>query len=366
MHRPIPYELKQFSSHHTTDVCLRICGPLVPYRETLDLELVDGPEQRPLAHFKFRLLHRAAVESRLLQSLKARNSRLWVQNRTGCRPAQVVGATSGFLVAEFLVPPADWSAFAPPVETILKVELVSPRGRVEIERQPITLTSKAFTFRTPKLALGDQDLFPEPGNYRLTVSLGPQVVAVLPFEFIGQREMLHRIKVPQISISAQTRAGDLVPGLTTLRWEEHRAVLASMQISSDISAPDTLVNCNASISEGGMVIRNEDIVFPLDRPSRTIKLHPLEFGVTGLQTQPKPARLTVAVTVEGEEKASMVVLVLPPERITNFEGQLTFEVKDLPFDEIEYNQIVQRLRLCDDSSPQRGLWGWLQSKILRD
>ena len=363
---PISYELKQSCSRHKTKVRMRISGPVPPVYERLNFELVEGPQARPFAQLKFGLLNAAAVEHRLLQSLKGRDLRLWAQNRAGCYPAQAVGATSGFLVAEFAVPPSDWSAFAPRVVTSLKLELVSPIGRIEVQHQPIIINRDTLAFRSPKLAVSDRRLFPQPGHYSLTASIGQESIAALPFDFIGEADLLRWIKVPHIHVTAQTRAGELLPGLSTLRWEEHRALLASMEISSDICAPDTLVSCTACISEGTVVLRKEDIVFPLDRPSRTIKLEPLEFGVNGLQTQPKPARLRVAVTIAGEEKASVMVLVLPPERITNFEGQLSFEVKELPFDESEYNQIVQRLRVCDYSTPPRGFWGWLQSKILRE
>src|SRR5262249_5905194 len=107
-HRPISYELKESSSRQETKVRIRVAGPLLPVYERLNLELVEGREQRPFAQLKFGLLNSGAVEERLLKSLKARDSRLWVQNRAGCYPAEAVSATSGFLVAEFAVAPSEW------------------------------------------------------------------------------------------------------------------------------------------------------------------------------------------------------------------------------------------------------------------
>jgi hypothetical protein len=151
--------------------------------------------------------------------------------------------------------------------------------------------------------------------------------------------------------------------VTTLHWEDHKSFQACIEVTSPAIAPDTLVPCTAYIRDGPNVLQREDIVFPLDRFSRKITLEPVHFGMPGLQTQPKPARLSVSVTINGTEKACALVLVLPPERITNFEGQLTFEVDDLPFDEAEYSQIVHRLGLQTQADPRRGFWQWLQTKL---
>ena len=65
----------------------------------------------------------------------------------------------------------------------------------------------------------------------------------------------------------------------------------------------------------------------------------------------------------GQEQASAFVLVLPPERISNFEGQLTFDAAEVPFDELEYHQLVQRLGLYEGTNPRRGWWQWLRARL---
>jgi len=73
--------------------------------------------------------------------------------------------------------------------------------------------------------------------------------------------------------------------------------------------------------------------------------------------------LSLDVSSNGKTAASTLVLVLPPERITTCEGQLRFEVTDLPFDEAQYSQIVHRLGLRDLPPPPHGLLQWLRTKL---
>ena len=95
-------------------------------------------------------------------------------------------------------------------------------------------------------------------------------------------------------------------------------------------------------------------MIPLDRPVRRVGLDRMELG-SGLPARPRPARLVISVCIGGKVKGSVPVVVLPPERITNFEGQLTFEAEELPFDPTEYQQIIQRLGLQDEL-PGPGRW----------
>jgi hypothetical protein len=286
-----------------------------------------------------------------------------MSNPAGCRLADAVTATSGSVVPDFVIAASEFGAFIPPFEATQTLELVSPTGRVELDRQQILIGGKSLKFRGPPVHLEDKGLFPQPGNYRLEARIAQRVIAQFPFQFLSEAGLLHQVKVPRIQIDAHTRAGDSVPGVTTLRWEEHKGFQASIEIKSEMTAPGTLAVCTACIRDGGLVRQREEIAFPMDRVSRSIKLEPVQFGRSWLQAQPRPARLSLDVTIGGEEKASAFVLVLPPERITNFEGQLSFEVKELPFDELEYSQIVQRLGLRDPAQPTRGFWQWLQAKL---
>jgi hypothetical protein len=316
-----------------------------------------------MARLSVRVLDTAAVQQRVLDTLRASRLRLWISNPTGCRLADAVTAASGSLVPEFVIADSEFGAFIPPFEAILTLDLISPIGRIELGRQRILIGGKSLKFRGPPVHLEDKHLFPQPGNYRLEAKVGQRNIVQFNFRFVSEAGLLRQVKVARIQIDAHTRAGESVPGVTTLRWEEHKGFQASLEIKSEMTAPRTLAVCTACIRDGSVVLQREEIAFPMDRVSRSIKLEPVQFGRSWLQARPRPARLTLEVTIGGEEKASAFVLVLPPERITNFEGQLSFDVKELPFDELEYSQIVQRLGLRDQAQPNRGFWQWLQTKL---
>jgi hypothetical protein len=344
-------------------VCARVPANSLLDREWLHFEIYFGTARLALSRVELRVLGNEAAQHRLIESLRACCLRLWLCNRTGFRPARAVAASSGSLVPEFTLPASEFAAFVPPFKALLTLELLSPAGRFELNRQPIELGREAVRFRGREVPLDETRLFGQPGNYRLVARIGGRQIAQLPFQFLSQADLLLQILIPRIEIHAQTRNGECVPGVTTLHWEDHKSFQACIEVTSPAIAPDTLVPCTAYIRDGPNVLQREDIVFPLDRFSRKITLEPVHFGMPGLQTQPKPARLSVSVTINGTEKACALVLVLPPERITNFEGQLTFEVDDLPFDEAEYSQIVHRLGLQTQADPRRGFWQWLQTKL---
>ncbi|MGH7968387.1 MAG: hypothetical protein ACREIC_06620, partial [Limisphaerales bacterium] len=71
-----------------------------------------------------------------------------------------------------------------------------------------------------------------------------------------------------------------------------------------------------------------------------------------------PTRLSLNVQLAGETKASLQVVILPPERLTNFEGQLKVDARHLPLDENEYDQIIRGLGVLEGGAPRRRFWRW--------
>src|SRR5262249_48270687 len=313
-------------------------------RKSLHIEIRHGRSQRPLASIPIPVLDTLGAQLRMVGNLRATRLRLWIRNRTGSYLADTVAASSGSLVPEFTLPASEVAAFIPHYNTVVTIDLLSPDGRVALHSQPIQIGPEVLRFRGPAVHLQNNRLFPEPGNYRLVARIAEREIAQFPFQFVSEADLLRQIEVPRIQIQALSRAGASTPDVTTLHWEEHRGFEAFIEVKSQTTAPDTLVPCTACVRAGTLVLHREALVLPLRRFSSRIRLQPVQFGGAGLQTQAKPLRLSVSVSIDGVEKASALVLVLPPERITNFEGQLSFEIDDLPFDELEYGQIVHRLR----------------------
>lgn len=335
-------------------------------QESLYFEIVMGSPAQILTRLAIPVLNLSAIQQRLVDNLRVSGPRLWVSNRAGCWIADAVTTGSGSLVPEFTIQACQLSVFIPPVEVVQTLELVSSAGSMEVDRRKIRIGSDDLKYYGPAMPLDDTRVFAQPGQYSLISRIEGRELARTPFQLLSEAELLHRVEVSRVQINAETRTGESVPGITTLRWEEHKGFRAAIDIKSEITAPAVLVPCTTCIRNGSTVLQQEQIVFPLDRTSRTVKLQPVWFGGSGLQTQPKPARLNLAVSINGDEKASTFVLVLPPERITNFEGQLSFEVKELPFDELEYRQIIQRLGVKDPQVPSHGFWRWIQSRFFRE
>jgi len=106
---------------------------------------------------------------------------------------------------------------------------------------------------------------------------------------------------------------------------------------------------------GQHFFRPEEFLLPLDRLSRHIRLRRIKLVFPASRLE-KPVRLLVNACIGNHQKASSTLIILPAERIANFEGQLIADVKNLPLDESEYDEILRRLRLLNPPSSRRKFW----------
>jgi hypothetical protein len=292
----------------------------------------------------------------LLANLQVEEVRLWSRSGLRCQLGNRFPAGADSVTAELRIANCPLSAFAPPPEEEIGVHLVAENRTTEVERGTVLFSGGRVVWRSRPLAVHGSELFRGPGDYVLLFSIRGREIARAPFRLLTEAELVNQARIAGIETEAETRSGDHVPGLRTLRWEEHQAFRPEIQIESSVLAPNTLVKCIACVLQGTTVLCREEFLVRLDRGIRRVRLRRIELGALGLRAQPRPTRLVISVCLGGEVKASAQVLVLPPERITNFEGQLTFEAGELPFDEAEYEQIAQRLGLEDQVSRRRGFW----------
>ena len=324
----------------------------------LKLEIIEKSRGTPLGRLVISILGPGATQELLLANLRVHDVRLWIRDGAEFYPGSLILPNATTVIPEFRIAGCPISAFVPPPgEMLLTLNLISGDGQRRIlEQRKVGVGLQPVTYRGLALRIGKQSAISGPGSYQLQMELGDHEIGRARFRVLTEPELLQQVTVAGIQIDAERRDGQIEPGLKTLRWEEHQAFRPELQIETEVPAPNSVVRCIVRTLQGTKVLRREEFLLPLNRTRRRVKLRRMEFGIPGLQARPKPARLLLSVCIGGEVKASVPVLVLPPERITNFEGQLRFDAHELPVDQAEYEQIVQRLGLASELSGNEGFW----------
>ncbi len=354
---PAACQLTQIPRWWTTE--FRVCLPaqaVAACNGVLRFEVSEQSQERVSGVLEVEVLDRARTERLLLESLQTTKPRLWVHSGGACHPADTLAHSDDFLVPEFSLRHSELCAFVPVPESTLTLSLAAGNQRIPLSRKVVQLGAEDCLVRWPSISLQDPRLFPAPGPYRLVASVADRDLAVLRFSIAGEQQCLQQVRVARIQFQAETREGQLVRGLTTVSWEEHRAFQPVLTLETALSAPNLLVCCTARTCQGDLPLWQEEFVLPLNRVSRSVRLQRIELGGNGLHAQPKPIRLTISVEIAGGQKAAATLVILPAERIANFEGALKLNVEDLPYEESEYEQIIRSLGVPRPASERWRFW----------
>jgi hypothetical protein len=352
--------IEQRRRWHRIDFRLRLDSQ-VAEGKPIRIDVVEEGRERSFGALEVQPVSSADAQRMRLEMLQAQNLRLWVhtQNRRHC--TRCIPANSEFLAPEFTLPATPFGAFLTPHASILALTLVSGSHRQLLLERPITISNRSLTVTGPPLRLQGLGLNELSGPCSLSVSLEGREVGLLPFRIVSEKQVVEQVSVKQIYFAAQRRNGQTARGLKVLRWEEHQAILPWVQVDVPMVSPGTRIRCLVTILHGRKVLRTEEFVLSLERVSQLMRLQRLDLVALGLPPRNKPTRLTLTVQIEGQQKAAAQVVVLPPEKLTNFEGQLNLEARQLPVDEFEYDQIIHGLGVRDSELAEGPSW----RKLLR-
>ncbi len=350
---------EQTWSRRRTQVRLRLKAEEAQISRRLRVEVRECGQGEPVGQIEFAQLGQGATQHLRLANLRLDNVQLCVHSGQQRHYSANVPQSSDFVALEFTVPTDSVSPFIGEFETELNLTLLGKGTRFDLGSVPVRLGQHDLRVTAPRLALTDRTFFPAPGSYHLVVSVGERELAWQSFRLVSEAEVLQQLRVSRMHIGAQRRNGKTVRGLKVLRWEEHQAILPWMQVESGMIAPNTSVRCIIRAFQGKNFLSKEVILLRLDRHSHLVRLRRMELAGLGLPARTKPSRISLSVQWGGEQKASLAVVVLPPERLTNWEGQLKVDARHLPLDDGEYEQIVRGLGVRDRASTRGRFWQWL-------
>lgn len=288
--------------------------------------------------------------------VRAEDLRLWVRSGTQCWLGEAVASSSDFLIPEFTLKSMRAQSDSPTQERLLSFSLVQGSTRTTIGRRAVHLNGAPVRWRGPDIPVGNGKYIQHPGRYFLVASVAEHEVARFPFRVVSNQELGRQVRVHALRLQAEKLDGHRVPGLKVFRRDEHQAILVSLHVDTAILGPNTLVPCSVQTQQGTAILGREDFLLPLDRPSREVRLKRLDLDAAVFADRTKPTRYMLAAYVAGELKAVKPFLLLPSDRITNREGQLLQDAKDLPLDDLEYDQILSGLAIPPPPPPPKRLW----------
>ena len=115
------------------------------------------------------------------------------------------------------------------------------------------------------------------------------------------------------------------------------------EIDAGILAPNLSVEAALVLKLGNKQIGHVEFGVRLDQARQTVRTKCLNLTALGLGTSPRPQVLSVIALIAGKELGRQSVAIRSHARLTNFEGQLTTDPRQLEVDDSEYERILSQL-----------------------
>ena len=337
------WRVEQSITGRTNQVRVRLSSQALVGYETLQMEIRDKCRGSLLGRLCFKVVSEARAQQLRLEGLRANSQQLWIQSGYRRYPGALVADTSDFVIPEISLAGSELDAILPPREAGVNLSLLFQCRKLQLDHKRSTLGSSPIRVETAPPSLKDRSLFPGPGSYCLLVTVDARLVATLPFRIVDQHEWLQQVKVSCVNLETEGVDGRTRLQVGALRWNTHLAFRPLLRIVTAIPAPNTPVQCVGCILLEDKVLHREEFTIRLDETSQQISMERFNLQELGASMQAKRVQLTLTIHLNHALKITWPVIILPAEPLSNFEGQLRCNDKELPLDEEAYNEILLRL-----------------------
>jgi hypothetical protein len=338
---------------------MMLSGPALARQSGLRVSVLCRRPRRLLDAFDFRGLGQDDVlpytQDLILRNLHVEDQGLWIEAGQIRYRSDQVPASSDAVAVILLPRSTGFNAYLPEWETTLTLSaLFGGNRRLPLCQTPITLSERSRSTRTLTVPVRESALASLPaGLCWLVASVAGHDVAALPFRLVSEQELLDQVRVSQLAVDTLAQDGRCARKVTVLRRDFGRFVQVSVVLETSILAPNTAFPGAVVWSRGDAILRREAFSLKLDRWSQHLVLQTIALAELGLGDPSAPDQLSIAVCLGPDLKRAIKVLVLPDQRITNFEGQLILDPEDLVVHEAEYDDILYRLDPAGRSLPGR-------------
>ncbi len=336
-------EIRQSVARRTTRVQVRFRMPL-DQCESVELTIQDERRKELLSRQRFAVLGEARAQRLRLETLKAEALRLWIQTGDQSYQGETLADTSDSVAAQFTIPNSELTEFLPEYQTSITWTLVAGRKRTPLGTKPLTLGTTPILITMEPICVKDPELFPAPGSYCLVATVAGRELAAHSFQLLSREQWLRQLRVEPLDLVAETADGQIkFERSGALRLGVHVAFRPSVGFQTMVPAPNTLLKFRACLAQGEKVLRTQEFFVQFKRTSQRVWLNRFGFSELGSLGPARRVRLTFSLSCGSETKAEWPILILPGERLTNFEGQLHLSHDELPVDEQAYAEILNQL-----------------------
>lgn len=331
-----------------TQVRIQLAAPALAKQPGFRMVVVAPRSGKLLGTFELHKLSESALllhyESLVLRNLQVEEHSLWIESGHVRHRADLVPANSDAVTIELTLRSAAINDWMPEWTTTLSLSALSANQRLPLGHIPVTLKAKPGVTTTLSVPVRDSALASLPaGLCWLVASVAGRDMAVFPFRLVREQELIDQLQVSQVFVDARAPDGRYARNVRVLRREQCRWLDVSLVISTGILAPNSVFTGSVAWSRANAVVHRETFHLRLDRWSQRLSLQPLELTALGLTEHLTPDDLTLAVYFGDDLRFATRLLVLPEQRITNFEGQLRLDPADLDVHDAEYEDILKRL-----------------------
>jgi hypothetical protein len=309
----------------------------------LTLEIKHSQTGHVLKRFQLELLDEVRTQLLRLEGVQPQSRRLWVYNGNQRYEADIVVQSNESVRPELTIPASGISGFLPEFKTNATWHLLAGRREFLLEQKTIILGNEAVTIKANSLSLKDQQLFPAPGQYQLLCCVACIEVARFCFRIIDRSKWLQGLKVQQVCLHAETvsERSELERG--ALIWKKHIAFTPRLELAAPAPAPNETVACRTALRHRGTILQSHKFFVQFDQATKYIVLKHFSLQKLDGSTQGKHLRLELEVYLENDYHGTWPIIVVPYNRISNFEGQLTSNAREFAVDIDAYRDILNRL-----------------------
>jgi hypothetical protein len=334
--------LTQESDGGATRAQVRINGRLAAGTKRIELEVRRRDRPKLLRRIALRLLEPEQAQQLRLQKLRATSHQLRVFSGDCWQTTCQVADSSDFISAEFTIVETSLGSVLPPVERSIALVIYSGNRALYREDCRVTLNGQPVKIKGRPLGLRGHDIFEGPGSYRVVASIEGRILSSFPFRIVSAREWEQQVKVT-LFVDAESGRGGPTRQKGALTWGKHNAFRPSIKLETTIPAPHNLLKCSLDICLGNAVLQCDTFELRLYQERQQVWFRAFHLRNLGLRMQERRVRLNLVVRVGDEVRAEAPVIILPGNRVANFEGQLTLDPRTECIDEEAYEEIISNL-----------------------
>jgi hypothetical protein len=282
-----------------------------------------------------------ASRARVRQQLRVERHGFWIEARDLCYRSDQLPDGSDALAVELTLRSTGFNACHREWATFLRLSMALDGCIQALSEIPLVLTENPALRQVLVVRIRGSPLAAcESGLCRLIVSVDGRELAVLFLQKVSEPQLLLGIELRSVTVDAIGPDGARTGQVRTVRRNRYQYLQPVAVIAIDILAPNSTFSGSVDWSLAGQLLQQDAFMVTLDQRTKRLLLPRLQLTTLTI-SEPTELRLTVGVASNLAQ--TVQILLLPEERIADFEGRLNVDPDQLLADDGEYDDILRRL-----------------------